>query len=51
MVSKIFLCVAIVSSIGFLAISMRVGNQVEDALHTGRVTRIRTALDIPLTQG
>ena len=34
MVSKIFLCVAIVSCVGFLAISMRVGNQVEGALQS-----------------
>jgi adenylate cyclase len=34
MVSKIFLCVAIVSSVGFLVISMRVGNQVEGALQS-----------------
>ncbi len=34
MVSKIFLCATLVSSIGFLAISIRVGNQVEGALQS-----------------
>ncbi len=34
MVSKIFFCVALVSSLAFVAISIRVGNQVEGALQT-----------------